>query len=74
MYGDSVEVRDGSEHGLPHISPLGQLKVCTKGDKIIGKESGTGREVMQGYPVSSIIFNTVVDSVVRAFLVVVYGP
>ena len=42
--------------------------------RFLGTPFGTGVGVTQGYPASIMIFNIVVDVVVRAILEVVYGP
>ena len=34
VYGDFTGVQDVPEHVSPHLSPLGQPTVCTKGDKV----------------------------------------
>ena len=34
MYEDYVGVWDSPEHGSPHLSSLGQPKVCTKREKV----------------------------------------
>ena len=49
-------------------------RIATNTGKFIGKEFRTGRGLVQGDPASPMIFNTVVDAVVREFLDAVYGP
>ena len=49
-------------------------KVVLKAGKFHGSLFVTGRGVTQGYLVSPTIFNIVVDAVVRADLLEVYGP
>ena len=48
--------------------------IVPKTVKLLGKELRTGRVLMQGDPTSPMIFNIVVDAVVRVVLDVVYGP
>ena len=45
-----------------------------KAKRFLGKAFVTGKGVMQGDPVSTMIFNILVNAVVRAVLVVVCGP
>ena len=47
------------------------LLFVPKASRFLGMNFGTGRGVMQGNPAPPMIFNTVVDTVVRAVLVVV---
>ena len=49
-------------------------KFVPKARRFLGKDSGTGRGIMQGDPTSLMIFNIVVDAVMRAVLEVVCGP
>ena len=46
-------------------------RIVPKMGKFVGKDFHTERLVMQGYPASPMIFNIVVDVVVREFLDVV---
>ena len=50
------------------------LMFILKAKRFLGTPFSTGRGFMQGYPASPIIFNIVVDVVVRAVLEVVCGP
>ena len=50
------------------------LMFVPKVKRFLWKPFSTGRGFMQGYPASPIIFNIVVDVVVRAVLEVVCGP
>ena len=45
-----------------------------KANRFLGTPSSTGRVITQGYPVSPMIFNIVVEAVVKATLEVVCGP
>ena len=45
-----------------------------KASRFLGMVFGTGRGVMQGNPVSPMIFKSVVDTIVRAVLEIVYEP
>ena len=45
-----------------------------KSKSFLGTPFGTGRGATQRYPASSIIFNIVVEAVVRATLDIVCGP
>ena len=51
-----------------------QHRIVTKLGKFLGKEFWTGRGLMQTDPVSPMIFNIVMDAVVRALFDVVCGP
>ena len=50
-----------------------QQRIVSKSGKFLGKYFWAGRGVTQGDPMSPMIFNIVVDAVVRAFLDVVCG-
>ena len=50
------------------------LRFVPKVRKFLGISSGTGRAVTQGDPTSPMIFNIVVDAVVRAVLEVFCRP
>ena len=50
------------------------LLFVPKASRLLGVAFNTGIGVTQGDPASPMIFNTVVDVVVRAVLEVVYGP
>ena len=52
----------------------GSLLFVLKASRFLGIALGTGRGVMQGDPTSPMIFNIVMDEVVRAVLEVVCGP
>ena len=49
------------------------LLSVTKAIRFLGMDFGTGRGVTQGYPVPPMIFNIVMDAVVRAVLEVFCG-
>ena len=49
-------------------------RILPKTGKFFGKEFRTGRGLTQGYPASTMIFNIMVDAVVRAVMDVVCGP
>ena len=49
-------------------------RILPKTGKFLGKEFRTGRGLTQGYPTSPMIFNILVDAVVRAVLGVVCRP
>ena len=51
-----------------------QHRIVPKSGKFLGKAFRTGRGVTQGNPAYPMIFNIMVDAVVRAVLDVVYGP
>ena len=48
-------------------------QIVPKAGRLLGKAFSTGRVVAQGYPASTMIFNIVVDAVVREVLAEVFG-
>ena len=53
---------------------LGQASSGTKAVKLFGRQFRTERGATQGDPVSPIIFNILVDTVVRVIILEVCGP
>ena len=73
-----LEVLNGYGMGpnLTHLlkSYWGRQRIAPKTGKFLRKAFRTGRGLTQGDPASPMIFNIVVDAVVRAVLDVVCGP
>ena len=64
----------GPNMDLLLISYWDRHRFVPKTGKLLGKESRTGRGLIQGDPASIMIFNIVVDAMVRAVLDVVCRP
>ena len=73
MHVYSEGARDGLEEGAPHFPPLGQPNFVPKASRFLGMALGTRIGVTQGNPASPMIFNIVVDTVLRTVLEGVCG-
>ena len=73
VHGDSEGVWYGTEHGTPNLPSLVQPHFCSQASRFLGTLFGTGRGVTQVSPVSPMIFNIVMEVVVKAVLEVICG-
>ena len=74
MHGDYGGVQDGTEHDAPNCPSLGKPHFSPQGKKFPKDAVRHGERSHARRPRPPMIFNIVVDAVVRATLEVVCGP